>query len=59
MRVVKKRYFHLWHNLGGRLNMHIIVGHVLCEFLIFLNGLIPVMLSPNLIFLGSLEKSSR
>jgi hypothetical protein len=38
--------------------MHIITGHVLCEFLISLNGLIPSVLSPNLIFLGLLEKSS-
>jgi hypothetical protein len=51
-RVVNKRYFHLWHNHGGRLNMHIIIGHVLCGFLISLNGFIPSMLSPNMIFLG-------
>jgi hypothetical protein len=56
--IVNKRYFHLWHNHGGRLNMHIITGHVLCRFLISLNGLIPSVLSPNLIFLESLEKSS-
>jgi hypothetical protein len=31
-RVVNKRYFHLWHNHGGRLNMYIITGHVLCGF---------------------------
>jgi hypothetical protein len=55
---VKKRYFHLWHNHGGKLNMQIITSHVLCGFLISLNGLISSMLSPNLIFLGSLEKSS-
>jgi hypothetical protein len=51
MRVVNKRYFHLWHNHGGRLNMHIITVHILCEFLISLNGFIPSVLSPNLIFL--------
>jgi hypothetical protein len=50
MRAVKKRYFRLWHNHGGRLNMHIITGHVLCGFLISPNGLIPSVLSPNLIF---------
>jgi hypothetical protein len=48
----------LCHNHGGRLNMHIIIGHILCGFIISPNGLIPSMLSPNLIFLGSLEKSS-
>jgi hypothetical protein len=58
MRVVNKRYFHFWHNHRGRLNMDIITGHVPCEFLISLNGYIPFVLSPNLIFLGSLEKSS-
>jgi hypothetical protein len=58
MRVVNKRYHHLWHNHGGRLNMHIITSHVLCEFLMSPNGLIPSLLSPNLIFLRSLEKSS-
>jgi hypothetical protein len=58
MRVVNKRYFYLWHNHGGRLNMHIITGHVLCGLLISLNEFIPSVLSPNLIFLGSLEKSS-
>jgi hypothetical protein len=54
MRVVNKRYFHLWHNHGGRLNIHIITGHVLCGFLISPNGFIPSVLSLNLIFLGSL-----
>jgi hypothetical protein len=58
-RVVNKRYFSLWHNHGGRLNMHIITGHILCGFLISLNEFIPSVLSPNLLFLGSLEKSSR
>jgi hypothetical protein len=58
MRVVNRRYFHLWHNHEGRLYMHIIIGQVLCGFLISLNGIIPSMLRPNLIFLGSLEKSS-
>jgi hypothetical protein len=57
-RGVNKRYFRLWHNHDGRLNMHIITGHILCGFLISLNGLIPSVLSPNLIFLVSLEKSS-
>jgi hypothetical protein len=57
-RFVNKRYFHLWDNQGGRLNMHIITGHVLCGFLISLNGFIPSVLNPNLIFLWSLEKSS-
>jgi hypothetical protein len=32
MRVANKRYFHLWHNYGRRLNMHIIIDHVLCGF---------------------------
>jgi hypothetical protein len=58
MRVVNKRYFRLCHNHGGRLNIHIITGHVLCGFLISPNGLIPSELSPNKIFLGSLEKFS-
>jgi hypothetical protein len=31
MSVVNKRYFLLWHNHGGRLNMHIITGHVLTQ----------------------------
>jgi hypothetical protein len=57
-RVVNKRYFCLWHNHGGRLNMHIITGHILCGFFISSNGFIPSVLSPNQIFLGSLEKSS-
>jgi hypothetical protein len=57
MRVVNKRYFYFWHNHGERLNMHIITSHALYGFLISLNGLIPSVLSPNLIFLGSLEKS--
>jgi hypothetical protein len=48
----------LWHNHGERLNMHIITDHILCELLISLNGFIPSVLSPNLIFLGLLEKSS-
>jgi hypothetical protein len=30
MRVVNRRYFHLWHNYGERLYMHIITGQVLC-----------------------------
>jgi hypothetical protein len=38
--------------------MHIIVGQVLCGFLISIKGFIPLLLRPNLIFLGSLEKSS-
>jgi hypothetical protein len=38
--------------------MHIITGHILCGFLISLNGLIPSVLSPNLIFLGSLGQST-
>jgi hypothetical protein len=58
MGVVNKRYFHLWHNHDARLDIHIITDDVLCRFLISLNGLIPFVLSPNLIFLGSLEKSS-
>jgi hypothetical protein len=58
MRVVNKKYFRLWHNHDRRLNIHIIIGHVLCEFLISPNGLIPSVLSPNLVFLGSLKKSS-
>jgi hypothetical protein len=58
MSVVNKRYFCLWHNHDGRLNMHIITGHVLCGFLISLKGFILSVLRPNLIFLGSLEKSS-
>jgi hypothetical protein len=49
MRVVNKTYFRLWNNHGGRLNMHIITDHVLCVFLISLNGLISSVLSPNLI----------
>jgi hypothetical protein len=43
MRVISRRYFYFWHNHEGRLYMHIITGQVL---------------RPNLIFLGSLEKSS-
>jgi hypothetical protein len=58
MRVVNRRYFRLWHNHGGRLYMHIITGQVLCGFLISLKGFVPSVLRPNLIFLGSLEKSS-
>jgi hypothetical protein len=58
MRVVNRRYFHLWHNHGGRLYMHIITGQVLCGFIISLKGFIPSVLRPNLIFLGPLEKSS-
>jgi hypothetical protein len=58
MRVGKKRYFRLWHNHGGRLNMHIITGHVLCGFLISPNGLIPSLLSPNLIFPSVLQFTS-
>jgi hypothetical protein len=50
MRVVNKRYFCLCHNHGGRLNMHIIIDHVRCGYLISPNGLIPSVLSPNLIF---------
>jgi hypothetical protein len=52
MRVVIKRYFRLWYNYKGRLNMHIITGYVLCGFLISLNGFIPSVLSSNVIFLG-------
>jgi hypothetical protein len=55
--VVNRRYFHLWHNYGGRLYMHIITGQVLCGFLISPKGFIPSVLRPNLIFHGSLEKS--
>jgi hypothetical protein len=58
MSVVNKRYFHLWYNYGGRLNMHIITSNVLCGFLISPKRFIPAVLRPNLIFLGSLEKSS-
>jgi hypothetical protein len=58
MRVVNRRYFHLWHNHGGRLYMHIITGQVLCGFFISPKGFIPSVVRPNLIFLGSLEKSS-
>jgi hypothetical protein len=58
MRVVNRRYFRLWHNRGGRLYMHIITGQVLCGFLISLKEFIPSVLTQNLIFLGSLEKSS-
>jgi hypothetical protein len=58
MRVVNRRYFRLWHNHGRRLYMHIITVHVLCGFLISLKGFIPMVLRPNLIFHGSLEKSS-
>jgi hypothetical protein len=55
MRVVNRRYFRLWHNYGGRLYMHIINDQVLYEFLISPKGFIPLVLRPNLIFLGSLE----
>ncbi len=58
MRVVNRRYFHLWHNHEGRLYMHIITGQVLCGFIISPKVFIPSVLTPNLIFLGSLEKSS-
>jgi hypothetical protein len=58
MKVVNRRYFRLWHNHGGRLYMHIITGQVLCEFLIYPKGFIPLVLRPNLLFLGLLEKSS-
>jgi hypothetical protein len=58
MRVVNRRYFHLWHNHGERLYMHIITGQVLCRFLISPKGFIPSVLRPNLISLGLLEKSS-
>jgi hypothetical protein len=58
MRVVNRRYFCLWHNHGGRLYMHIITGQVLCGFLISPKEFISSVLRPNLIFLGSLEKSS-
>jgi hypothetical protein len=56
MRVLNRRYFRLWHNLGGRLYMHIITGQVLCAFLISPKGFIPLVLRSNLIFLGSLQK---
>jgi hypothetical protein len=58
MRIINRRYFHLWRNHGGRLYMHIITGQVLCGFLISPKGFIPSVLRRNLIFLGSLEKSS-
>jgi hypothetical protein len=58
MRVINKRKFHLWHNHGGILYMHIINGQVLFGFLISMEGFIPSVLKPNPIFLGSLEKSS-
>jgi hypothetical protein len=58
MRVVDKRYFRLRHNHRERSNMYIIIVHVPCGFLISPNGFIPFVLSLNLIFLGSLEKSS-
>jgi hypothetical protein len=58
MRVINRRYFCLWHNYGGRLYMHMIPGQVLCGFLISPKGFIPLVLRPNLIFIGSLEKSS-
>jgi hypothetical protein len=38
--------------------MHIITGQVLYGFLISPKGFIPSVLRSNLIFLGSLEKSS-
>jgi hypothetical protein len=58
MRVVNRTYFCLWRNHGGRLYMHILTGQVLYGFLISPKGFIPSVLRPNLIFLGSLEKSS-
>jgi hypothetical protein len=38
--------------------MHIITDHVMYGFLVSSNGFIPFMLSPNMTFLRSLEKSS-
>jgi hypothetical protein len=58
MRVVNRIYFCLWHNHGGRLYMHIITSQVLYGFLISPKGFIPSVLRQNLIFLGSIEKSS-
>jgi hypothetical protein len=58
MRVVNRRYVLLWHNHEERLYMNITTGKVLCGFLIPPKGLIPFVIRPNLIFLGSLEKSS-
>jgi hypothetical protein len=58
MRVINRRYFCLWHNHRGRLYMHITTGQVLCGFIISPKEFIPSVLRPNLIFLGSLEKSS-
>jgi hypothetical protein len=49
---------HLWYNHVGTWNIHIITDNVLCGFLISPDGFIPSMLSPGLIFHGSLEKSS-
>jgi hypothetical protein len=57
-RVVNRRYFRLWHNHGGRLYMHTIMGQVLCGFPISPKGFIPLALRPDIIFLGSLEMSS-
>jgi hypothetical protein len=57
MRVVSRRYFHLWHNHGRRLYMHIITGQVLCGFLISPKEFIPSVVRPNLISLGLLQKS--
>ena len=58
MRMVSRRYFHLWHSHGGRLNMDSSTGHVLCVLLLSPNGFIPSMLNANRTFLFSSPKSS-
>ena len=49
--------FHFMHNQGGRLQIHRVIGHVLCLLLCSPNGLMPSALKPNHTFLASSAKS--
>jgi hypothetical protein len=50
-------YFRFMHSQEGRLNIHRVKGHVLWLLPHSLNGFIPSVLKPNLMFLASLSKS--
>jgi hypothetical protein len=47
--------FRFMHNQEGRLNIHKVVGRVLCALPNSLKGFIPSVLKPNLMFLASPE----
>src|SRR5664279_5143756 len=49
-------YFLFMHHHGGRLYIHTNTGQVLCVLLWWPNGLSPSVLTPNLMFLGSVPK---